>query len=251
MRKVRDNTRNRRAGLTLIELIVAFTILLILSTMALPLTSIKVQREKERRLREALSEIRTAIDRYKDAADAGMLGQEDPDNHGYPESLEVLVEGVEVQSSGMPGMVGQQGGLGQPIGGQQGGLGGGMGSSFGNQRQGAGQQGGFGSSQQGAGQQGAFGSSRQGAGGGFGSSRSGTGGSFGETGSSFGEEDAEPKKLRFLRRIPVDPMTGTAEWGMRGNSDDPDSMSWSGRNVFDVYSMSLDMALDGTRYSEW
>ena len=67
----RPARRNRRAGLTLVELIVAFTVLLVLSTMALPLTRIKVQREKERRLRMALEDIRTAIDRYKDAADAG------------------------------------------------------------------------------------------------------------------------------------------------------------------------------------
>jgi general secretion pathway protein G len=74
--------------------------------------------------------------------------------------------------------------------------------------------------------------------------------------SGFGgegmEEDEEgPKKMRFLRRIPVDPMTGRAEWGMRSNSDSPDSMSWGGRNVFDVFSMSMDTGLDGTRYSEW
>jgi general secretion pathway protein G len=46
-------------------------------------------------------------------------------------------------------------------------------------------------------------------------------------------------------------MTGRAEWGMRSNSDSPDSMSWGGRNVFDVFSMSMDTALDGTRYNEW
>jgi general secretion pathway protein G len=57
--------------------------------------------------------------------------------------------------------------------------------------------------------------------------------------------------MRFLRRIPVDPMTGRAEWGMRSISDSPDSMSWGGRNVFDVFSTSMDTALDGTRYNEW
>jgi general secretion pathway protein G len=57
--------------------------------------------------------------------------------------------------------------------------------------------------------------------------------------------------VRFLRRIPQDPMTGRAEWGLRAVQDDPDSGSWGGKNVFDVYSMSQGIALDGTRYSEW
>jgi general secretion pathway protein G len=57
--------------------------------------------------------------------------------------------------------------------------------------------------------------------------------------------------VRFLRRVPEDPMTGHAEWGMRAVQDDPDSGSWGGKNVFDVYSMSTGIALDGTRYSEW
>ena len=88
------------AGLTLIELIVAFTLLLILSLMALPLATVKVRRQKERHLREALYDMRKAIDRHKDMADAGKLGELDPDNHGYPESLEVLVEGVEIAEGG-------------------------------------------------------------------------------------------------------------------------------------------------------
>ncbi len=59
------------------------------------------------------------------------------------------------------------------------------------------------------------------------------------------------KKLRFLRRIPLDPMTGNAEWGMRSTSDNPDSSSFGGQNVFDVYSKSTGTALDGSKYSEW
>jgi general secretion pathway protein G len=59
------------------------------------------------------------------------------------------------------------------------------------------------------------------------------------------------KKRRFLRKVPIDPMTGRAEWGMRGVQDDPDSMSWNGENVFDVYSKSQGTALDGTKYSDW
>ena len=63
--------------------------------------------------------------------------------------------------------------------------------------------------------------------------------------------DIAGKKVRFLRKIPVDPMTGKAEWGLRAVQDDPDSDSWSGDDVFDVYSKSLGTALDGTKYKEW
>jgi general secretion pathway protein G len=59
------------------------------------------------------------------------------------------------------------------------------------------------------------------------------------------------RKIRFLRKIPVDPMTGRAEWGQRAVQDDPDSTSWGGKNVFDVYSKSTATALDGTKYSDW
>ncbi len=59
------------------------------------------------------------------------------------------------------------------------------------------------------------------------------------------------RKIRFLRKIPVDPMTGQTDWGLRAVQDDPDSQSWAGKNVFDVYSKSQATALDGTKYSEW
>ena len=59
------------------------------------------------------------------------------------------------------------------------------------------------------------------------------------------------KKIRFLRKIPVDPMTGQAEWGLRAVQDDPDSTNWGGKNVFDVYSKSTGTALDGTKYADW
>jgi general secretion pathway protein G len=59
------------------------------------------------------------------------------------------------------------------------------------------------------------------------------------------------KTYKFLRRIPVDPMTGKAEWGMRSMQDDPDSKSWGGENVFDVYTLGTGKALDGTDYSDW
>ena len=263
--KTRSGRANKRAGLTLIELIVAFTIMLILSTMALPLANVKVAREKERRLRDALTEMRKAIDRYKDAADQGMLGELDPENHGYPESLEILVEGVET-SGGMGGM----GGMGMGMGAN--GMGGGFGQQMGgaNQRSGFGQQSGFGSSNRGSqgssfgggtsgfggqrsrtGSQSSFGSSRSNRnsqGSGFGNQRQS---GFGSQQDAFGSDEEGSGKMRFLRKIPVDPISGRPDWGMRSVSDDPGSMSWNGRNVFDVFSLSMDTSLDGTRYSDW
>lgn len=149
-----------RRGLTLVELIVAFTILATLTAMAVPMARYKVRRERERDLRFALREMRTAIDKYKDMADQQLLGQQKLDSDNYPEKLDVLAEGVKLQGS-------------------------------------------------------------------------------------------VDKKVRFLRRIPKDPMTGKAEWGMRSTKDDPKSTSWGGQNVFDVFSKSNEKASDGTPYSEW
>lgn len=59
------------------------------------------------------------------------------------------------------------------------------------------------------------------------------------------------QKIRFLRRIPKDPMTGRFEWGRRAIQDDPGSTSWAGHNVFDVYTKSQATALDGSKYSDW
>jgi len=146
----------RQRGLTLIELIVAITIMSILTAVALPTVRARIMRQRETELRRDLWEMRDAIDRYKDAADRGAfqikLGSE-----GYPPDLDTLVKGVDVQG----------------------------------------------------------------------------------------------KKVRFLRRIPVDPMTGKTEWGMRSMSDDPKSTSWGGQNVFDVFTKSDGTALDGTKYSDW
>ncbi len=155
-------TSRRRAtrGLTLVELIVAFTIMLILTTMALPLARVKVRREKERELRYALREIRAAIDKYKDAADRGLLGPPKLESEGYPPDLQTMVDGVK-----MTGTV--------------------------------------------------------------------------------------DKKIRFLRRIPRDPLTDQSDWGQRAMQDDPKSQSWGGQNVFDVYSKSAGTALDGTKYADW
>jgi general secretion pathway protein G len=63
--------------------------------------------------------------------------------------------------------------------------------------------------------------------------------------------DVQGKKVRFLRHIPIDPMTGKDDWGLRSMQDDPTSDSWGGQNVFDVFSKSDGVALDGTKYSDW
>jgi len=155
-RRVVASGRAGKRGVTLIELVVAITILLILTSAAIPIARTRIKRERERDLRRDLWEMRDAIDRYKDAADRGAF-QIKVGSEGYPPDLETLVNGVDVQG----------------------------------------------------------------------------------------------KKVRFLRRIPVDPMTGGTEWGLRSMQDDPDSTSWGGQNVFDVYTKAEGTALDGTKYSEW
>lgn len=89
--------RANQKGLTLVELIVAFSVMLILTTMAVPLARARVRVERERELRWALREMRAAIDKYKDYADAGYLGPQKADADGYPDKLETLVEGVKLQ----------------------------------------------------------------------------------------------------------------------------------------------------------
>jgi len=146
----------RERGFTLIELIVATTILILLTGMAVPTLKFAAKREQERQLRDALWTLRDAIDRYKDAADRGAFKTK-VGSDNYPADLDTLVNG----------------------------------------------------------------------------------------------EDVGGKKIRFLRRIPIDPMTGKAEWGMRSEQDDPTSDSWGEQNLFDVYSKSQDTALDGTKYKDW
>ena len=85
--------RKRQRGITLVEMIVAFTILALLATLSVPLARFKVRREHERELRFALREMRSAIDRYKDACDQGVLGPPKIGTDCYPETLEILVEG--------------------------------------------------------------------------------------------------------------------------------------------------------------
>ena len=139
------------------ELVIAAAILAILSVAAVPLARVTVQREREKQLRQALWEMRDAIDRYKDAAEKGMF-QTKADTQNYPPDLDTLVKGIEAQGG---------------------------------------------------------------------------------------------KKIRFLRSIPEDPMTKSKEWGMRSMQDDADSDSWGGQNVFDVYTKSEGIALDGTKYKDW
>lgn len=158
-RKRSSRSGDSQAGMTLIELILACSILLILSSAALPIARHNILRVKESELHRDLREMRDAIDRYKDTCDRNLIRSE-VGSECYPPDLDTLVKGVQ--------------------------LGG-----------------------------------------------------------------ANDRKIRFLRRVPVDPVTGRAEWGLRAIADDPDTMSWGGKNVFDVYSKSTATALDGTRYSDW
>lgn len=152
--------RTHQRGFTLIELIVSFTILSLLTSMAVPLARYKVRRDKERELVYCLREMRKAINDYKDASLAGKI-ESKLGTEGYPESLDQLVDGVKLSQS------------------------------------------------------------------------------------------PDGKKIKFLRRIPKDPMTGQADWGKRAMQDDPKSQSWGGQNVFDVYTKSTERARDGSAYSEW
>jgi general secretion pathway protein G len=151
------------SGFTFIELLVVTTILLILASAVMPLAKVTVQRQREAELRRGLREMRTAIDKYKEAVDNGLIGSIDvkAGSEGYPPDLDTLVEGVTVAN------------------------------------------------------------------------------------------DASGRKLKFLRRIPRDPITNSTEWGKRSYADKPDATTWGGSNVYDVYSKSEGKALDGTKYSDW
>ncbi len=133
--------------------------ILILTGMIVPVMRFGIQRQREVELKEALRAMRNAIDDHKRLSDQGLIPVA-LDTEGYPKTLDVLVEGVE--------LVGQI-----------------------------------------------------------------------------------KKKRRFLRKIPMDPMTGKAEWGLRSLQDEPDSRSWGRQNVYDVYSLSDRAALDKTKYRDW
>jgi general secretion pathway protein G len=218
---------SNQAGMTLLELIIACAILLVLASAAMPVARYTVKRQKEAELHRELREMRDAIDRYKDAADRNLIRVE-AGTEGYPPDLNMLVKGVDLvaqQGAGIPGATTP----GQPIV-PSSGVGGSIGGNS------------FGGS--------SFGSNS------FGGNNSLGSGSFGQS-SSQGQNNSSSqgqdliRHVRFLRRIPVDPMTGKAEWGMRSVQDDPDATSWGGRDVFDVFSLSTATALDGTKYSDW
>jgi general secretion pathway protein G len=155
--------RTSSTGYTLVELLIVVTLLIILASAVLPLAQVTSQRQREAELRRNLREIRTAIDKFKDSVDTGLIPTTElrPDNEGYPPDLDTLVDGVTIAN------------------------------------------------------------------------------------------DATGRKLKFLRRIPTDPMTNDTEWGLRSYQDKPDSTSWGGQNVFDVYTKGGGTALDGTKYRDW
>jgi len=148
-------------GFTMIELLVAITVMLVLAGAAIPTVKFAVKRQKELELRRSLRTMRTAIDQYKKFCDTGVIQKTGVDSECYPPDLDTLVDGVE-----------KTGALGQ--------------------------------------------------------------------------------KIKFLRRVPIDPMTSTKDWGMRSFQDEADSTSWGHENVYDVYTTSQAKALDGkTFYKDW
>jgi type II secretory pathway pseudopilin PulG len=221
----RRAARNSIAGMTLLELIIACGILLVLSSAAVPLTRVTVQRQREAELRRDLREMRTAIDRYKDDADKNLIRTE-VGSQGYPPDLQTLVQGVTISVAGS-GVGGVSAAAMAAASGS---------APFG--ATGAPQAG----ATTGAGQ---FGAGAAGATGGA----AGASGSAASQAGSFGS--TTPTKVRYLRKIPLDPMTGKADWGMRAVGDDPDSDAWGGSNVFDVYSQSTATGIDGTKYKDW
>jgi len=150
-------------GYSFIELLVVVTILFVLAGAAMPLAQLASQRQREGDLRRNLREMRTAIDKFKDSVDQGLIPTTEitPGSEGYPATLQTLVDGVTAAN------------------------------------------------------------------------------------------DASGRKLKFLRRVPTDPMTGKTEWGLRAYQDKPDTTSWGGQNVFDVYTKAEGTGLDGTKYRDW
>ena len=211
--------RKKDAGLTLLELILTIGILLVLSTAAIPMFRVTIQHRKETELRYDLREMRNAIDRYKDDADKNLIRTE-VGSQNYPPDLQTLVDGVNISNAG----------------------GGGAGGISASSLAGASNTGQFGSA--GTSQ---FSTPQ------FGTGTTGSAAGNSTQGSTAGQALSDaPSKVRYLRKIPVDPMTGKPDWGLRAIQDDPDSNSWGGHNVFDVYSQSQAISSDEkTKYSDW
>ena len=150
----------QEGGFTLMELLITVTVLMILASAVVPMAKNSIRRQKEIELHRVLREMRTAIDDYKAAVDQQKIKPPPPEAMGYPQSLEELVEGVQL------------------------------------------------------------------------------------TGRISG-------KMRFLRRIPMDPISGKTEWGLRSVNDEPNSTSWGGGGVFDVYSLAGGTGMNGVAYREW
>ena len=150
-------------GYTFIELLVVSAIVMLLASAVMPLARVTATRQREAELRRALREVRTAIDHYKDSADAQQIASLEIKlgSEGYPADLQVMVDGVGMQN------------------------------------------------------------------------------------------DATGRKLKFLRHVPVDPMTRSVDWGKRSYQDQPDATRWGGQNVFDIYTRFEGTALDGTKYRDW
>jgi prepilin-type N-terminal cleavage/methylation domain-containing protein len=253
----------KQKGFTLIELVIVVAIVGILASAAMPLARWSVKRNKEQVLQQNLRIIRNAIDKYHDAAQAGLI--EVPEGaSGYPPDLKTLVEGVQMIGQMPPVMPGASdeydasgpgltGGLQSQIeGGQQSGMGGAMpGDDFEEQTSGGGRPSGGR-----LGNSGSLFGTQVGAQG-----QTGTATGFGQQQGGFGQQDApaepligadgQPVMLMFLRRIPIDPFTGKAEWGARCYGEPPTDTLWCGRDLFDVYSKALSRAINGTKYRDW
>ena len=149
-----------QGGFTLLEMLVTATMLVILASAVIPMAKNGIRREKELELMRDLREMRLALDDYKAKVDQQKIKGGAPEDNGYPESLELLVEGAQMK-------------------------------------------------------------------------------------------DKATGKIRFLRRIPVDPFTHKAEWGKRSVADDPTSSGWGGGNVYDVYSLAPGKGSNDIPYRDW
>ncbi len=156
--------RESQSGVSLVELVCVTAIIMALAGLTLPVANTFVKRQKEIELRQALREIREALDRFQADTERfpgiRTLHLDATNEEGYPEELEWLVEGIDIG-------------------------------------------------------------------------------------------DAAGTKIKYLRRLPRDPITGQAEWGTKSSRDTPESLFSDGINIFDVYSLSEKVALDGTSYRDW